>query len=939
MIEPPIVRIPAPALAPDPPRPGFPVIATVAPLAMSGVLFAITGSPFMLVMAVLSPVIAVATMADGRRQRRRFRREEAARFASGLDAVTGRVQHAHQAERERLREFTGRDPQWSTSGPPLIAVGRGDVPSGVELSGGESSGTSGAAAAQLELERLRAEARILIDAPVVRDARAGIRIDGPPVLAQAAARELVLRLAARLSPATVTLLSPPGEDWTRALPHAVRDGPAGSFRFRGSGDDPDVVVAWGDAAIDGAHRVAAVEADATTRVAAQQDAERMALAARALGLRSPESALPDLVPLGSLLDESIDAQARLTGGADRPRIVPAAPIGLAAPIGVDADGPVVLDLVADGPHAVVAGTTGSGKSELLVSWVLGMAAHRSPSEVSFVLVDFKGGAAFAPLTGLPHVLGTLSDLDERLARRAIESLRAEVLRRERMLAHAGARAIDDLPPGSLARLVVVVDEFAALVTERPELHALFADLSARGRSLGIHLILCTQRPSGVVRDAVLANVAVRIVLRVADRADSLGLIADDSAARLPASPRGRAVLLDGAGRRRVVQLALAAPGDLQRASGEPPTGVASDPSTSAAPRPWCDPLPAVVPYAQLPDADGIRFGLRDLPAEQRQPVAALEPRHGHLLVLGATGAGKTTALEAVAVGAAAGARWLPTDPVELWGAILALEEGDPDVVLLADDLDLTLARCDPEHAHELADLVARLLREAPHRGARVVASARRLSGPLLALAPQFGSRLLLRLASRDEHVLAGGEGAHFDPQGPPGSGTWEGAAVQVAWPDPAPRRELPGVAPVVVTVPKGGELAVVSGRPAQLEGLWSPDEVRVRHVGAFTGDAAPASVSIDSGRSVLLGDPDAWQSDWAALSRARRDLPMVLHACGLADFRAITRSREMPPPLAPGEVWLVEQGRARRGVLEPPHATSAPDRGIRTIPGKPRRIA
>jgi len=924
MIEPPVVRIPAPVLAPDPPRQGFPVIATVAPLAMSGVLFAITGSPFMLVMAVLSPVIAVATMADGRRQRRRFRRDEAVRFADAVDAVAGRVADAHRAERQRLRAFTSRDPQWSTSGPPLIAVGRGDAPSGVDLGGVDLGGSSDPGAASPALERLCSEAPILTDAPIVRDVRRGVRIDGPPVLAEAVARELVLRLAARLSPATATLTSPAAEAWTRALPHAVREGPTGAFRFRsaGSADDEEVVIAWGDGAIDGAHRVLAVDADATTRVAARRDAERLATAARTLGVRSPEAALPDLVLLGELLDRA----AGDLGGSDPPHP------GLSAPIGVDADGHVLLDLVADGPHAVVAGTTGSGKSELLVSWVLGMATGRSPAEVSFVLVDFKGGAAFAPLAGLPHVLGTLSDLDERLARRAIESLRAEVLRRARMLAEAGARAIDDLPSGSLARLVVVVDEFAALVTERPELHALFADLSARGRSLGVHLILCTQRPSGVVRDAVLANVAVRVVLRVADRADSLGLIADDSASRLPAAPRGRAVLLDGGGRRRLVQLALAAPSDLQRASRVATT-------SEAAPRPWCDPLPALVPHGQLPAADGIRFGLRDLPAEQRQPAATLDPRHGHLLVLGAAGSGTTTALEAVAAGAGEDACWLPTDPVELWGALLELDEPVAGAVLLADDLDLTLARCDPEHAPELAELFARLLREAPRRGARVVASARRLSGPLLALAPQFGSRLLLRLSSRDEHVLAGGDGQRFDPQAPPGSGTWEGAAVQVALADSAPRRTLPILAPRVVAVPMGGELAVVSGRPRQLDGRWDPEEVRVRHVGGFGGAAADDIPSIDPGRTVLLGDPDAWQLDWAALSRARRDLPMVLHACGLADFRAITRSREVPPPLAPGEVWLIEHDRVHRAVLEsaPPQGTLGP--GIRSITGKPQRIA
>ncbi len=108
--------------------------------------------------------------------------------------------------------------------------------------------------------------------------------------------------------------------------------------------------------------------------------------------------------------------------------------------GSDAHGPVWLDLVAQGPHALIAGTTGSGKSELLVAWVVALAALNPPSRLSFLLVDFKGGAAFAPLADLPHVVGILSDLDGRLAARAVESLRAELRRRERLLADRAARS-------------------------------------------------------------------------------------------------------------------------------------------------------------------------------------------------------------------------------------------------------------------------------------------------------------------------------------------------------------------------------------------------------------------------------------------------------------------------------------------------------------------
>jgi S-DNA-T family DNA segregation ATPase FtsK/SpoIIIE len=888
VLEPPTVRIPAPGVETPPPKPGLPVVATTAPLLVAAVLFAVTGSPFMLLMAVFGPVFAVASQIDGRRHRRRAIREAAARFADQLLGASERVAAAHAAERRRLEEFASLEPAWNPTDQPLaIAVGRGTAPSGVDIAGGDGPGEPP------ELASMRAEAATIPRAPLVRVVDTGLQIDGPPVLAAAVARTLALRIAARRSPESTICEFPPGEEWARGLPHEATEGAGSRYRF--ATGDRSTVIAWGagaDAAtgragdsIAGSLRVDARECDATTRAAARRRADRLSVAARTAGLRPATSGLPERVELADLLANS----------GERP--------GLSAPVGVAGDGVAVIDLVADGPHAVVAGTTGSGKSELLVSWVLGMAAGRSPRAVSFVLVDFKGGAAFAPLSGLPHVLGTVNDLDAPLARRAIESIRAEVRRRELALAEAGVRSIDELAPGELARLVMVVDEFAALVTESPELHTLFADLAARGRSLGVHLVLCTQRPSGVVRDAVLANVAVRIALRVADRADSLGLVGDDAAARLPAHARGRAIVVDGSGRRRTVQLALAARSDVERISRATPAG--------SAVRPWCDPLPALIRHDALPTADGIPFGLRDLPAEQRQPVAAIEPRHGHVLVLGASGAGTTTALAAIAVGAGAVARWAPDDPIELWGVLADAAALDGCGVLLVDDLDLLLARCPADHAPELADLVARLLRDGPARGIRVVAAARRLAGPVHGLAPLFGARLLLRLGSREDHVLAGAAGESFDPRAHPGAGTWDGAAVQVAIPDHRPRVLVEGAPPVVARVPERGELAVVATRPRDVAARWDPDRIRVRWV----GEPDAGAPTVDPGRTVLLGDPDAWQSDWSTLARVRRDLPIVFHGCTVADVRAIARTREMPPPLKPGESWLVESGRVRRAVL------------------------
>ncbi len=875
MLESPVVRIPAPTPVSEPPRTGFPLVATLAPIVVSAVLFAVTRSPIMLLMAALGPVIAVATFADGRRQRRRARRRERERFLAELAATEGSVRAATEAERQRRRGWTRLDPAWGADPSDVaLAVARGDVPSGVELAG------SARADDDPRLVALRRDAGVLADAPVLRQAAGSFAVGGPAVVAAAVARTLALRLAARWSPAEAILEAPGDELWAQLLPHPVSVGAADTYRWRVG--DREVVISWGRPAEPGAEAVDAAAADATTRATARRAAATLRDAAALAGLRAPGGGLPEAVALASLLD---------------PRL-PTSP-GLTAPLGVGPDGPFLLDLVADGPHAIVAGTTGSGKSELLVSWVLGMAAGRSPAEVSFVLVDFKGGAAFAPLARLPHVLGTLSDLDERLARRAIESLRAEVLRRERVIAAAGVRSIAELSDGALARLVVVVDEFAALLAERADLHALFADLAARGRSLGIHLVLCTQRPAGVVRDAVLANIAVRIGLRVADRGDGLGLLGDDAAARLPALPKGRAVVVDGSGGRQVVQVALADASDVARlAVATPPAEV---------PRPWCDPLPPVVAHETLPPAgeEGIPFGLLDL-------TAVLGPRDGHLLVLGAPGAGTTTALAALAAGSGGAAYWLPSDPIGLWAVLADPGTLPRGALLLADDLDLTLARCGSDHAVELADLVGRLLRDGPARGLRVAASARRIGPPVHALAPLFGSRLLLRLGGRDEHVLAGGDAARFDPGAVPGSGVWRGAVVQVARPATTERRVVPVPDPVVVS-PGDRELAIVAARPRDLLERWPRDLVRVRLLGEPA--PPPEDLSIGVGGVVILGDPDAWQAEWAELARARRELPLVVAGCSVADVRALARPREVPPPLGEGEVWLVEHGRVRRAVL------------------------
>jgi len=261
--------------------------------------------------------------------------------------------------------------------------------------------------------------------------------------------------------------------------------------------------------------------------------------------------LPAAVPLVDLLDDPSD-----------PGTAWDVTTGWAVPLGRDAGGrPVTFDLVADGPHLLVAGTTGAGKSELLQSLVLGLAARRSPRDVALALVDFKGGASFGACGRLPHVVGQVTDLDPGLAGRALAGLRAELRRREHVLARHGAADLAALPPGlpdAPPRLVVVVDEFRALADDLPDFLPGLLRVAAQGRSLGVHLVLATQRPAGAVSADVRANVSARLALRVVDAADSLDVVETPAAARIVPGTPGRAVLRRGAEPAVALQCAHAA---------------------------------------------------------------------------------------------------------------------------------------------------------------------------------------------------------------------------------------------------------------------------------------------------------------------------------------------------------------------------------------------
>ena len=249
--------------------------------------------------------------------------------------------------------------------------------------------------------------------------------------------------------------------------------------------------------------------------------------------------------------------------------------GLMAPLGVTQDGALDIDLVGDGPHGLVAGTTGAGKSELLRTLVAALAARYPPDLVTFLLIDFKGGSAFDICGGLPHTVGLVTDLDEHLAARTLRCLEAELRHRERTLRAAG---VDDLaayrrldPPVALPRLVVVVDEFATLAAELPDFVDALVGIAQRGRSLGVHLVLATQRPSGAVSENIRANTNLRIALRMQDASDSRDVIDRPDAAAIGRNQPGRALARLGPGELLGLQVALST--GITSAGGRPPVEV------------------------------------------------------------------------------------------------------------------------------------------------------------------------------------------------------------------------------------------------------------------------------------------------------------------------------------------------------------------------------
>ena len=391
------------------------------------------------------------------------------------------------------------------------------------------------------------------------------------------------------------------------------------------------------------------------------------------------------------------------------------PRGLSACVGRGAAGPVIVDLTneGDGPHGLVAGSPGSGKSEFLQSLVVSLAVAYSPEQLTFLFVDFKGGLTFTELVRLPHCVGLVRNLDGREALRVKESLQAEMRRRQVALA-GGSGDIAVQRGQEMPALVVVIDEYAELADKLPEFLNGVVEVAQIGRALGLHLVLATQTPGTSVASNIQNCVKYRVGFRLQSGAESTGVLGVPAAALLPNRP-GRGLLLDGARHLVEFQSAFAhgytelddaAPVRVRASTSAPNHGQVAEPrcdldrvvdAVAAAfelsdlpppRRPWRDPLPRVVPadieagvpaaVSTMPRGHTFSLGLLDRPAEQSQDAYVWDmAQTSNLLVIGEDGAGKSSLLRTVAMVAAAS-----LSPAEL--RLVAVDLAGGDLGVLAD---------------------------------------------------------------------------------------------------------------------------------------------------------------------------------------------------------------------------------------------------------------
>jgi len=730
----------------------------MTPVILSLAMAALFRSPLALVMGVLGPAMVLGSWWESRRSHQKQHDREWETFARDTDRFESNRHTARalaQAEAERLHPpllSQMRDPFWrdGVDNPSGARLGTGwwVPPPGHPLEGEES----------------------IPGMPGVVESQRGIALVGPED-AVPLWRLIVAHWALRATPEQRTALAP-----------EVRRGGDLPRSFRG----PSLAV-W-------TSRLDHVPAECGIVVVPQ--------GLRHLDVRDSPGMTRTLLAEGlSQAEFSWIAKKLLPVFSDLPTVGPL-DYSLRDRLYVDVGDRTPWDLVAEGPHAVVWGATGSGKSVTLSSMVLSLARRYSPSQLIVVIVDFKGGAGLSVLGRLPHVVGSVTDLDTGRAARALAGLAREMVSRERLLAEHGVGDISLLPHEVVCpRLVVAVDEAAWLLETFPAWSGTLSDVVARGRSLGIHVMIATQRIQGVLGPSVMANIALRVCGRISDDSEVTAWIPGVSSRR--AEPLRNA--LPG------VAIAVGAhrpPTDVTVVAGSVHPVPVGEPASW---RVWAEDLPATVP----PRANAWCL-LDDQEARVHRFLSYDPNTEGSVLVVGDRGSGKTSALAALALGCEDLAV-LDSEPFVAW---LQLAAAEPEQVCIMDNADELLNRAGPEGAQVLWD-------QLEQRAGPVLLSAAAESPQLRALGRFAAQSVVLSIAKAEASLVWGGWGPSIPGRGHYGQAPIQivsGAVLRAADSVPVEPQGAVALAPIVLTQnPSGWEGVEVSwlGQPEGLLSQWS----------------------------------------------------------------------------------------------------------------------
>ncbi|MBI5735969.1 MAG: type VII secretion protein EccCb [Mycolicibacterium neoaurum] len=768
------VRRPPPVPVAEPPGPLTRLLPVLTLVAVGGmaVLYLTSGpgvtaarNPMYLVFPVLMAASVLGTLAHtsrGRTAELNAGRRDYLRYLDGVAAQTeeaARTQHVRQHCRHpdpvllwtlagggRMWERTPSDPDFCH-----VRLGLGPVPPATELVVAVADPVPEAdPVTTAALDGLVASRAVVAGLPVTVDIAGHIGFAGEPAAVAALVRAIVCQLAMWHGPGAVCVTGPAGPqwDWLKWLPHHVpRPGAGGSARTvviadgvgpRPNGPGIAVLDLTGHA--DTMINLADLDrVDGLSAAQARMCARRLSRWRAGSGPDTGGTSWTDLIGIGDTCEWDPVPGWRQRADSQRLRV----PIGIGD--GPDNRGePVELDLkeAAEhgmGPHGLCIGATGSGKSEFLRTLILGLVATHAPDDLNLALIDFKGGATFLGFERLAHVSAVITNLDDEayLVNRMHEALSGEMNRRQQILRTAGnfgsvaqyrrARSAGaDL--AALPVLFIVVDEFSELLSQRPEFAELFVTIGRLGRSLGMHLLLASQRLDEGRLRGLETHLSYRVCLKTFSASESRSVLGVSDAYELPAAP-GAAYLKTADGRLVRLRTSYVCGPDVRANSVDlrphrftsTPDGVAAQAPSGAeatatvldtvldriaghgtpAHRLWLPPLPAAPDWSDLLSRhDDARLtapiGLVDNAfAQRRDPLTVdLNGAGGHVAVVGATRSGKSSTLCTLLLGLAA--THSPTDIqfycLDFGGGMLAALQHLPHTGVVAGRGDIELIR-------------------------------------------------------------------------------------------------------------------------------------------------------------------------------------------------------------------------------------------------------